>query len=136
MPLSFPDQEVRLNGLLHRKWVYPASRYAHGDGATSERWVYAVGETPYIVTFTVVTNIYPEGWDTDLKPYGAEEGPHRAGAGDYPCIYLDGATCGMEGSGIDAHDWYAAQPKNAEGFVHDAVVFAHLRDLYTLWEKP
>lgn len=136
MPLSFPDQEVRLNGLLHRKWTWPARRYGDG-GVRSERWVYAVGETPYIVTFTVVTNRYPDGWNAAHKPYGAEESCHREDEGsDYSCIYLDGKPCRGDGSGIDAHDWYAAQPKNAEGFVHDAVVFAHLRDLYTLWEKP
>jgi hypothetical protein len=134
MPLSFPDQEVRLNGLLHRKWVYPARRYGDG-GVQSERWVYAVGEKPFVVTFSLSTGRYPEGCDT-LVPCAIAETLHRADDGEHACIYLDGMGCGNDGSGIDADEWYAAQPKNAEGFVHDAVVFAHLRDLYALWEKP
>lgn len=138
MPLSFPDQEVRLNGLLHRKWVYPARRYGNGDGVQSERWVYGVGEKPFVVTLSVATGRYPEGYDAHrpAAPYAIAETLHRVGDGEHACIYLDGQGCGNDGSGIDACEWYDAQPKDAEGFVHDAVVFAHLRDLYTLWEKP
>lgn len=137
MPLSHPDIEYTLDGLTHRRWVWPARRYADG-GFRSERWVYAVGMPPYVCTFTVITNRYPEGWNAGHKPYGAEESCHRADedGGTYPCIYLDGLNCRGDGSGMDAHDWYVAQPKNAEGFVADDAVFAHLRDLYTEWNKP
>ena len=132
-----PVFDYALDGLRHRKTVFPSRRYEDG-GATSERWVYIVGTTPYVVTFTVVTARYPEGWDTNLKPYGAEEVAHHAtgSVGCYPCLYLDGAPCEGDGSGIDAAEWYAAQPKNAEGFVTDADVFAHLRDLYARWSQP
>jgi hypothetical protein len=129
--------DIPLDGLRHRKAIFPARRYADG-GATSERWDYIVGTTPYVVTFTVVTARYPEGWDTNLKPYGAEEVAHHAAEGAFaaPCIYLDGAPCEGDGSGIDAAEWYEAQPKNAEGFVADADVFQHLRDLYARWSQP
>ena len=129
--------DIPLDGLRHRKAVFSARFYADG-GAASERWVYIVGDTPYVVTFTVVTARYPEGWDTNLKPYGAEEVAHHAtgSVGCYPCLYLDGAPCEGDGSGINADEWYAAQPKNAEGFVADADVFQHLRDLYARWSQP
>lgn len=134
MPLPLPDNEVRLNGLLHRKWTFPARRYTDG-GVQSERWVYAVGESPFVVTFTAATGRYPEGCDP-VSPFGMDQTGHRPTTEGGTCIYLDGLMCQSDGSGIDAHEWYEAQHKNAEGFVHDAVVFAHLRDLYTLWEKP
>jgi hypothetical protein len=137
MPLHFPEYEIQLNGMLHRKWVYHARRYGHGDGVQSERWVYGVGEKPFVVTFSVATGRYPEGYDAyrPSAPYAIAETLHRVGDGDHSCIYLDGQNCGNDGSGIDADAWYAAQPKNAEGLVADADVFAHLRDLYTLWNK-
>ena len=135
MPLSHPDLDYTLDGLLHRKWVYPARRYGHGDGVQSERWVYGVGEKPFVVTFSVETGRYPEG-HAPGAPYAIAETLHRVGDGDHPCIYLDGQDCGNDGSGIDADEWYAAQPKNAEGIVADADVFTHLRDLYARWSQP
>lgn len=134
MPLSFPDIEYTLDGLTHRKWVYPAHRYADG-GVRGERWVYGVGKPPHVVTFTVLTGRYPEGCDP-LAPCGLDETWHRPTKEGGACIYLDGLLCESDGSGIDAHEWYAVQPKNAEGFVADADVFAHLRDLYTAWSRP
>ena len=101
----------------------------------SERWVYAVGEPPLVVTFAVATGRYPDATLERFKPYAVAETLHRVGDGDHPCIYLDGQGCGNEGSGIDADDWYDAQPKDAGGFVADADVFTHLRDLYARWSK-
>lgn len=128
-----PVLDYAFDGLRHRKWACPASRYADG-GVRGERWVYAVGETPLVVTFTLLTGRYPEGCDT-LVPCPLDVSAHRAGDGDAPCVYLDGLGCGNDGSGIDAEEWYAAQPKNDEGLVPDADVFAHLRDLYTRWSR-
>ena len=133
---SSPTFDYVLDGLRHRKWTFPARRHADG-GVRGERWVYSVGETPYVVTFTVLTGRYPEGCET-LPPRGADECWHRAevGAGAPSCIYLDGAACRSDGSGLNADEWYEAQPKNAEGFVADADVFAYARDLYAAWSRP
>ena len=130
-----PVFDYTLDGLRHRKWGYPAHRYEDG-GVRGERWVYAVGETPYVVTFTVLTGRYPEGCDT-LVPCGLDVSSHRAGEGDAPCIYLDGEPCLGDGSGLAAEEWYArAQGGDEEALVPDAVVFEHVRDIYTLWAKP
>lgn len=133
-PLPPPDHEVRLNGLLLRKWVYPAQTFTDG-GIRSERWVYAVGESPCVLTFSVATGRYPEG-NPSIPPSAIAETLHRVGEGEHPCVYLDGQGCGNGGSGVDAHDWYDAQHKDQQGFVHDAAVYAHLRDLYTAWSQP
>jgi hypothetical protein len=134
MPLSHPDLDYTFDGLLHRKWVYPARRYNDGGGQ-GERWVYGVGAPPCVVTFSISTGRYPEGCIPGV-PFAIAETLHRADAGEHACIYLDGMGCGNDGSGIDANEWYAAQPKNAQGFVADADVFTHLRDLYARWSQP
>lgn len=132
------DIDFVLDGLRHRKWVFPARVYTTpGYGVMSERRVYSVGEAPYAVTFTVRTGIYPEGFTRDAPPKGMDQSAHRVEAdGTYPCVYLDGSPCRNDGSGIDAEDWYDTQPKDAEGFVADDAVFAHLRELYVEWSKP
>ena len=128
--MNTPDLDLVFDGLRHRKWVLPAIRYADG-GVRGERWIYCVGEKPYAVTFTVLTGRYLGGYTRPGdKPTGLVQLWHRAGAGDHPCIYLDGETCEDEGSGLDAQFWYAAQPKDADGFVADADVFTYVRDLY------
>lgn len=134
MPLPVPVFDYTLDGLRHRKWVFPARCNADG-GVVGERWVYVAGETPYVATFSVLTGRYPEGCDT-LQPFGMDVSEHRASEGTSPCIFLDGAPCESDGSGIDAHEWYEAQAKDAEGFVADPDVFAHVRDIYAKWSKP
>lgn len=132
MPLSCPDTDYIADGLRHRKWAWPARREPDG-GVRGERWVYAVGVLPYVVTFTVATGRYLDAADTEA-PWALEQSYHRPETGGtYPCIYLDGVPCRNDGSGIDAFGWYADQPKDAAGVVPDAAVFAHLRELYALW---
>jgi hypothetical protein len=136
--MSLPDPNLNyiLDGLRHRLWIFPALKFARG-GFASERWIYVVGEAPYVVTFTVHAGRYPEGHESNnIAPSGLMQGWHRSGEGDHPCVFLDGAGCANDGSGLDAEDWYAAQPKGLGGFVADADVFTHVRDLYTLWRKP
>lgn len=132
-----PDLDLVLDGVRHRKWVFPAYRYSDG-GAQSERWAYAVGEKPYVVTFTVLTGRYPEGY-APAAPCGGDETWHReveAVAGTCACLFLDGASCVSDGSGINAHEWYSRAQRGGEGFVPDAAVFEHIRDLYNLWSQP
>lgn len=136
--MNAPVLDYRLDGLRHRKWVFPAGRYTYGDGARAEEHYYAVGDTPFAVSFTIHTGRYPEGYGVTAPPSGTDVGHHRYDEyGSRGCCYaLSGETCGGDSSGIDAHDWYAAQPKDAEGFVPDADVFAHLRNLYALETTP
>jgi hypothetical protein len=134
--MNAPVLDLVLDGRRHRKWVIPAIRYADG-GARSERWIYCVGEQPYAVTFTMQTGRYPEGCGSGV-PCGLDEAWHRAEAetASCSCIFLDGMPCRSDGFGLDADEWYMTQPKDAEGFVADADVFLHLRDLYAVWSTP
>jgi hypothetical protein len=133
-----PDLDYTLDGVRHRKWVFPAYRYTHGDGVSAEQHYYAVGDVPRAVSFTVHTGRYPEGYGVTAPPSGSDMAWHHHNEnGDQGgCYAMSGATCEVDGSGINAHEWYAAQPKNAEGFVADADVFQHLRDLYVRWSQP
>jgi hypothetical protein len=135
--MNAPAFDYTLDGLRHRKWVFPAYRYTHGDGVSAEEHYYVVGDAPFAVSFTVHTGRYPEGFGVTAQPSGSDAAWHRQTEdGVAGCYALSGGACTNDGSGLDAHDWYAAQPKNAEGFVADADVFQHLRDLYTRWSQP
>lgn len=125
------------NGLRHRKWVFPARVYTGPDrGSTQEKWIYAVGEAPYVVTFMVGTGRYPGGYDIDAgPPRGLDESWHRAEAGGYGCMFLDGVACRCDGNGLNAEEWYVAQPKDDTGFVADAAVFAYVCYLYDRWNE-
>ena len=133
-----PVLDLVLDGLRHRKWVFPAYRYTHGDGVSAEHHYYVVGDTPFAVSFTVHTGRYPEGYGVTAPPSGSDAGWHRHNDGGSrgDCYALSGARCEGDGSGLHADEWYAAQPKDAEGFVADADVFTHLRDLYAVWSHP
>lgn len=137
--LIVPVLDYVHDGLRHRKWVFPARVYTGRDwGVTQEKWIYAVGEAPYAVTFSVGTGRYPSGYDTDTRPpSGWDESWHRTQEGGHGCIFLDGVACHSDGSMIDAEEWYASAPgKNAEGFVPDDTVFAHVRERYAAWAQP
>ena len=125
-------------GLRHRKWIFPAYRYSHGDGVSAEMHYYVVGDAPLAASFNVHTGRYPEGYGVVAPPSGADVACHRhderGSRGN--CAAMSGARCESVSSGLEAHDWYAAQPKNADGFVADADVFQHLRDLYARWSQP
>jgi hypothetical protein len=133
-----PVEDYLRDGLRHRKWVFPAYYYTHGDGVCAELHYYALGDAPYAVSFSVHAGRYPEGYGVTAPPSGYDEGTHRTPAeGGIPCCYvLNGGRCEGDASGINAHEWYEAQPKDAEGFVADEAVFAHLRDLYARWSQP
>ena len=135
--MNAPVLDLVLDGLRHRKWVFPAYRYTHGDGVSAEQHYYAVGDAPFAVSFTVHTGRYPEGYGVTAPPSGTDVAcpRHDENGSRGNCVAMSGARCEGDGSGIDAHDWYAAQPKNAEGFVADADVFQHVRDLYTRWRQ-
>jgi hypothetical protein len=132
-----PAFDYTLDGLRHRKWIFPAYHYTHGDGVGAEEHYYVVGDAPFAVSFTVHTGRYPEGFGVTAQPSGSDATWHRQTEdGVAGCYALSGARCEGDGTSLHAHEWYEVQPKNAEGFVADADVFRHLRDLYAAWSKP
>ncbi len=135
--MKTPDLDYTLDGLRHRKWVFPAYRYSHGDGVRAEEHYYVVGDAPFAVSFNVHTGRYPEGYGVTALPSGSDIAWHRLNeSGIRGCYAMSGGSCEGDGSGINADEWYEAQPKDAQGFVADADVFAHLRDLYARWSQP
>ena len=133
--MTEPILDYVLDGLRHRKWVLPAYRYADG-GVRAEEHYYVVGDAPYAVSFNVHAGRYHEGYGVTAPPSGSDVGHHRLNEdGIRGCYAMSGGSCKSDGSGINAHDWYAAQPKDADGFVADDPIFAHLRDLYAHWKN-
>ena len=131
-----PVEDYQRDGLRHRRWVFPAYRYTHGDGVGAEEHYYVVGDAPFAVSFTVHTGRYPEGYGVAAQPSGADATWHRQTEdGVAGCYALGGGACTSDGSALIAHDWYKAQPKDAEGFVADEVVFAYLHELYAEWSR-
>ena len=118
------------DGLRHRKWIIPARTYR--DGVTAERHYYVVGDDPFAVSFTVGAGRYPNGYGPDEAPSGLDVSWHREDEnnGKPSCLALSRACCIAEGSGLDAEEWYAAQPKGYGGFVSDDAIFAYLCAYY------
>jgi hypothetical protein len=129
-----PVIDYEREGLRHRKWVTPARLYGNG-GMDAEHHVYSVGDNPYAVSFTVHTGRYPEGRaHFNKRPSAVDMAKHTPGETISRCVCLSGASCTTDGTYFGASEWWASQPKDADGFVADDLIFDRLRSLYVEWK--
>jgi hypothetical protein len=132
-----PIRDFDAGGIRARKWILPAYHYTHGDGVEAERHYYALGDAPFAVSFSVHTGRYPDGYGVTARPSGTDVSWHRrARRGHAGCYALSGGRCASEGSALDAMEWYADQPKGADGLVPDDAIFHYLRGYYADRSKP
>jgi len=126
-----PTLDFTQEGLRHRKWIIPA-RMSSEYGNEAERHYYAVGDDPYAVSFTVYTGRYVrDAFNT--HPRGIDLSWHRSGGDNHGCLCLSGAICESVGTIIEADEWYAQQPRDAQGFVPDNLIFDLLRVRHGEW---
>lgn len=128
MTAPAPIRDFDAGRIRARKWVFPARTYGDG-GVEAERHYYTLGDAPFAVSFTVHTGRYPNGSNT--APSGMDVSWHRSAEhGHAGCYALSGGSCDGGGSFFVAQEWYAEQPKGADGLVPDDVIFHYLRGYY------
>jgi hypothetical protein len=108
-----PKSEFTQEDLRHRKWE---------DG---EDWRYCVGDDPYAVSLSVRVTPAP------IRAYDMSW--HKKGTEITGCLYLSGADCDCDGTGLGAHEWYSSRQVNGS-LVPDEEVFEMLRRRYEDWK--